>query len=42
MEIWTTTVDCICGDKHSLYAFGEEIPSGHYVYKYNTPQKLGA
>jgi|GEM_PF-5949208 len=33
MKTWTTTVDCVCGDKHSFYTFGEDIPSGHFVYK---------
>ena len=33
MKTWTTTIDCICGGKHSLYTIGEEIPSGHFVYK---------
>ena len=33
MKIWTTTTDCICGKKHSLYTIGKEIPSGHFVYK---------
>jgi ribosomal protein L31 len=32
MKIWTTTIDCICGDKHSFYTFGEETPSGHFVH----------
>jgi hypothetical protein len=32
MKTWITTVDCICGNKHSFYTFGEETPSGHYVY----------
>ena len=32
MKTWTTTVDCICGGKHSFYTIGKETPSGHYVY----------
>jgi len=32
MKIWTTTIDCICGKKHSICTHGEEIPSGDYVY----------
>ena len=33
MKTWITTVDCICNNKHTFYSFGENIPSGHYVYK---------
>ncbi len=33
MKTWITTVDCTCNNKHTFYTFGENIPSGHYVYK---------
>jgi hypothetical protein len=33
MKTWTTTVDCICGKKHSVCTYGEARPSGHYVYR---------
>lgn len=33
MKTWTTSVDCICGKKHSFYTDSEERPSGFYGYR---------
>ena len=38
MKTWTTTVDCLCGKKHSFYTHSEGTPSGHYGYRCRSMQ----
>jgi hypothetical protein len=38
MKTWTSTVDCICGKKHSFYTDSEEKPSGNYGYRCRSMQ----
>jgi hypothetical protein len=42
MKTWISTVDCICGKRHSFYTHSEERPSGNYGYHCRVQVKMDA